>query len=111
MERVNRGAGSRLFRTNVHSSHWLPALSFLVVCSESVAQRPLCGLADLLNPFEDVFALPFVNRNAEGLSAVWSFGDCNRQIAADVCLRFWFLRCLQDLEHLLGVRGWLEARK
>jgi hypothetical protein len=83
----------------------------LVVCSESVAQRPLCGLADLLNPFEDVFALPFVNRHAEGLPAVMGLDDRNRQIAADVCLRFCFLRRLQNLEKLLGVGGRLEGGK
>jgi hypothetical protein len=78
---------------------------------DSVAQRPLCRLADLFNPFEDVFALPFVNRHPEGLPTVWGLDDRNRQIAADVCLRFWFLRRLQDLEKLLGVSGRLEARK
>ena len=78
---------------------------------ESVAQRPLCRLADLFNPFEDVFALPFVNRHPEGLPAVRGLDDRNRQIAADVCLRFWFLRRFQDLEKLLGVGGRLEARK
>ena len=78
---------------------------------ESVAQRPLCRLADLFNPFEDVFALPFVNRHPEGLPAVRGLDDRNRQIAADVCLRFWFLRRFQYLEKLLGVGGRLEARK
>jgi hypothetical protein len=78
---------------------------------ESVAQRPLCRLADLFNPFEDVFALPFVNRHPEGLPAVRGLNDRNRQIAADVCLRFWFLRRFQYLEKLLGVGGRLEARK
>jgi hypothetical protein len=75
----------------------------------SVAQRPLCRLADLFNPFENVFALPIVNRHPEGLPAVWGLDDRNRQIAADVCL--WFLRRFQDLEKLLGVGGRLEARK
>jgi hypothetical protein len=65
------------------------------------AQRPLCRLADLFNPFKDVFSLFLVNRHPEGLLAVWSLDDRNRQITADVCLRFWFLRRLQDLENLL----------
>jgi hypothetical protein len=71
----------------------------------------MCRLTDLFNPFEDVFALPFVDRHPEGLSAVRGLDDRNRKIAADVCLRFWFLRRLQDLEKLLGVGGRLEARK
>ena len=87
----------------------LPALSFVARHFDSVAQRPLCRLADLFNPFEDVFALPFVNRHPEGLPTVWGLDDRNRQIAADVCLRFWFLRRFQDLEKLLRVGGRLEA--
>ena len=71
----------------------------------------MCRLADLFNPFENVFAFPFVYRHPEGLPAVRGLDDRNRQIAADVCLRFWFLRRLQDLENLLGVSGRLEARK
>ena len=71
----------------------------------------MCRLADLLNPFEDVFALTFVNRHPEGLPAVRGLDDRNRQIAADVCPRFWFLRRFQDLEKLLRVGGRLEARK
>jgi hypothetical protein len=71
----------------------------------------MCRLADLFNPFEDVFALCFVNRHPEGLPAVRGLDDRNCQIAADVCLRFRFLRHLQDLEKLLGVGGRLEARK
>ena len=69
----------------------------------------MCRLAGLFNPFEDVFALPFVNRHAEGLPAVRGRDDHNRQIAADVGLRVWFLRRFQDLEKLLGVGGRLEA--
>jgi hypothetical protein len=80
-------------------------------CFESVAQRPLCRLTDLFNPFNYVFEFPFVNRHPEGMPAVWGLDDCDRQIAADVCLRFWFLRRFQDLERLLGVGGRLEARK
>ena len=57
------------------------------------------------------FALPFVNRHPEGLPAVRGLDDRNRQIAADVCLRFRFLRRFQNLEKLLGVGGRLEARK
>jgi hypothetical protein len=76
---------------------------------ESVAQRPLCRLAELFNPFEDVFALPFVNRHTEGLPVLRGLDDSKRQIAADVGLRFWFLRSFQDLKKLLGVRGRLEA--
>ena len=71
----------------------------------------MCRLADLFNLVKDVFALPFVNRHPEGLPAVRGLDDRNRQIAADVCLRFWFLRRFQDLEKLLGVGGRLEARK
>jgi len=71
----------------------------------------MCRLTDLFNPFEDVFALPFVNRHSEGLLAIRGLDDRNSQIAADVCLRFWFLRRFQDLEKLLGVGGRLEARK
>jgi len=71
----------------------------------------MCRLADLFNLVKNVFAFPFVNRHPEGLTAVRGLDDRNRQIAADVCLRLWFLRCLQDLEHLLGVRGRLEARE
>ena len=89
----------------------LPALSLLAGRFESVAQRPLCRLADLFNPFENVFALPFVNRHPEGLPAVRGLDDRNCQITADVGLRFWFLRRFQDLEKLLGVSGRLEARK
>jgi hypothetical protein len=92
-------------------SHGLPALSFVAGRFDSVAQRPMCRLADLFNPFEDVFALCFVNRHPEGLPAVRGLDDRNCQIAADVCLRFRFLRHLQDLEKLLGVGGRLEARK
>ena len=76
---------------------------------ESVAQRPLCRLADLFNPFKDVFALPFFNGHPEGLLAGRGVNDRDRQIAADVCLRFWFLRRFQDLKKLLGVSGRLEA--
>ena len=75
------------------------------------AQRRLCRLTDLFNSFEDVFPLPFVNRHPEGLPAIRGLDDRNRQIAADVCLRFWFLRRFQDLEKLLGVGGRLEARE
>jgi hypothetical protein len=71
----------------------------------------MCRLADLSNPFEDVFAFPFVNRHQEGLPAVRGLDDRNRQVAADVRLRFWFLRRFQDLEKLLRVGGRLEARK
>jgi hypothetical protein len=71
----------------------------------------MCRLADLFNPFEDVFAFPFVNRHPEGLPAARGLDDCNRQIAADVGLRFWFLRSLKDLEKLLGVPGRLKAGK
>jgi hypothetical protein len=71
----------------------------------------MCRLTDLFNPFEDVFALPFVYRHLEGLPALRGFDDRNRQIAADVCLRFRFLRRFQDMEKLLGVGGRLEARK
>ena len=68
-------------------------------------------MTDLFNPFEDIFAFPFVNRHPERLPAVLGLDDRNRQVAADVCLRFWFLRRFQDLEKLLGVSGRLEARK
>ena len=95
----------------VLSSHGLPALSLVAGRFDSVAQRPMCRLADLFNPFEDVFAIPFVYRHPEGLPAVRGFDDRDRQIAADVCLRFWLLRRLQDLENLLGVCGRLEAGK
>jgi hypothetical protein len=71
----------------------------------------MCRVAKLFNPFEDVFALPFVNRHPEGLPAVQGLDDRNRQIATDVCLRFSFLRRLQYLEKLLGVGGRREARK
>ena len=71
----------------------------------------MCRLTDLFNPFEDVFALPFVNRHPEGLPAGRGLDHRNRQIAADVGLRFWFLRRFQDLEKLLRVSGRLEARK
>jgi hypothetical protein len=71
----------------------------------------MCRLTDLFNPFEDVFALSFINRHPEGLPAVRGLDDRNRQIAADLCLRFWFLRRFEDLEKLLGVGGRLEARK
>jgi hypothetical protein len=71
----------------------------------------MCRLAELFNPFEDVFALPFVNRHPEGVPAVRGLDDRNRKIAGDVCLWFWFLRSFQDLEKLLGMRGRLEARK
>jgi hypothetical protein len=75
----------------------------VVASLDSVAQGPICRLADLFHPFEDVFALPFVNRHPEGLPAGRGLHDRNRQIAADVCLWFWFLRRFQDLEKLLGV--------
>ena len=78
---------------------------------ESVAQGPICRLTQLLNPFEDVFALTFVNRHPEGLLAGRGLDDRDRQIAADICLRFWSLIPFQDLEHLLGMRGRLEAGK
>ena len=71
----------------------------------------MCRPADLLNPFKNLFAFPFVYQHPEGLPAVRGLDDRNRQIATHVCLRLWFLRCLQDLEHLLGVRGRLEARE
>ena len=71
----------------------------------------MCRLAELFNPFEDVFALPLVNRHPEGVPAVRGLDDRNRKIAGDVCLWFWFLRSFQDLEKLLGMRGRLEARK
>ena len=71
----------------------------------------MCRLADLFNPFEDVFALPFVNRHPERLPAVRGLDDRNCKIAADVCLRFRFLSRFQDLEKLLRVGGRLEARK
>jgi hypothetical protein len=78
---------------------------------ESVAQRPLCRLTDLFNSFEDVFPLSFVNRHPKGLPAFRGLDDRDRQIAADVCLWLRLLRRLQDLKKLLGVGGWLEARK
>jgi hypothetical protein len=73
-------------------SHKLPPLSCVAGRFDSVAQRPMCQLADLFHPFGDLFALPFVNRHPEGLLAVRGLDDRNRQIAADVCLRFWLLR-------------------
>jgi hypothetical protein len=78
---------------------------------ESVAQRPLCRLADLFKLFENVFAFSFVYRHLKGLPTVRGLDDRNRQIAADVCLRLRLLRRLHDLEHLLGMRGRLEARE
>ena len=87
--RVVRFSGPSLtFGAVAVSYTHLPALSFVARHFDSVAQRPLCRLADLFNPFEDVFALPFVNRHPEGLPTVWGLDDRNRQIAADVCLRF-----------------------
>jgi hypothetical protein len=94
---------------NVHSRLGLPALSLLVARPDFFAQRPVCRLADLFHPFEDVFALPFINRHPEGLPGGRGLDDRNRQIPAYVCLRFWFLSRFQDLEKLLGVGGWLEA--
>jgi hypothetical protein len=70
----------------------------------------MCRLTDLFNPFEDVFALSFVNRHPEGLLAARGLDGRNSQIAADVRLRVWFLRRVQDLEKLLGVGGRLETR-
>src|ERR1035437_2641304 len=96
---------------DVHSSLGLPTFSFMAGRFESVAQRPMCRLTGLFNPFEDVLAFPFVNRHPERLPAIRVLDDRNRQIAADVCLRFWFLRRFQDLEKLLGVGSRLEARK
>jgi hypothetical protein len=58
-----------------------------------------------------VIALSFVYRHPEGLSVVRGLDDRDRQVAADVCLRFRFLRRFQDLEKLLGVGGGLEARE
>ena len=111
MGEVSRGSRFSFIDDESPPRSRLPALSLMAGRFDSVAQRPLCRLADLFNPFEDVFALPFVNRHPEGLPAVRGLDDRNRQIAADVCLRFWFLRRFQDLEKLLGVGGRLEARK
>jgi hypothetical protein len=48
----------------------------------------MCRPADLLNPFKNLFAFPFVYRHPEGLPAVRGLDGRDRQIAADVCLRF-----------------------
>ena len=80
----------------------LPAPFFLAALPDHFAQRPMCRLSDLFNPFEDVFAFPFVNRHPEGLPAVRGLDDRNRQIAADVCLRFWFLRRLSGFGEFAG---------
>jgi hypothetical protein len=93
----------------VRASHWLPSLPFVALRFDSVAQRPLCRLADLFNPIKNVFEFPFVYRHPEGLSPVRVLVGRNRQIAADVRLRYWFLRRFQDLEKLLGVSARLEA--
>jgi len=77
----------------------------------SVAQRPMCQLANLLNPFKNLFAFPFVYRHPEGLPAVRGLNERYHQVAANVCLWLWFLRRFQDLEHLSGVGGRLEAGK
>jgi hypothetical protein len=69
-------------------SHELPAVSFMVASLDFVVQRPMCRLTDLFNSFKNVSALPFVYRNLEGLPAVRGLDDRNRQIAANVGLRF-----------------------
>jgi hypothetical protein len=52
----------------------------------------MCRLADLFNLVKNVFEFPFVNRHPKGLLAGLGLDGRDRQIAADVCLRFWFLR-------------------
>ena len=56
----------------------LPAFSLLGACFDSLAQRPLCRLADLFNPFKDMLALPFIYRHPVELPAVWGLDDRNR---------------------------------
>jgi len=107
----NQQNWSSSLTTNIHSSHWLPAISLMVTMLEFVAQSQLRRLADLFNPLKNVFEFPFVYRHPVGLLTVLGSDDRNRQIAAGVCLRLWFLRRLQDLENLMGVRGRFEAGK
>jgi hypothetical protein len=56
----------------------LSALSLVAGRFDSLAQRPLCRLADLFNPFKDVLALPFIYRHPVELPAVWGLDDRNR---------------------------------
>src|ERR1039458_1939110 len=111
MEEVSRRSRFSLIDDESPPRSRLPAVPLVAGRFNSVAQRPLCQLADLFNPFEDVFTLPFVNRHPERSPAVRGLDDRNCKIAADVCLRFRFLSRFQDLEKLLRVGGRLEARK
>jgi hypothetical protein len=70
------------------SDQRLSAFFFVPWRFESVVQRPICGLTDLLNPFNNVFEFPFVYRHPEGRPPARVLADRDRQIAADVCLRF-----------------------
>ena len=75
--------------------HRLPALSFIAVRSEITVHQPTCSLAGLHNQIDDLLPLPFVNRYLERLLAGGrpEKGDC--QVAADIRLWFWLLRCFQ----------------
>jgi hypothetical protein len=89
--------------------HRLPAPSFIAVRSEITAHQPMCLLAGLDNQIDNLLSLPLVNRYSESLLARGrpEKGDC--QVAADIRLRLWLLRCFQDFEKLSGLGGRLET--
>ncbi len=69
----------------------------------------MCSLAGLHKQIDDLLPLPFVNRYLERLLARGrpEKGDC--QVAADIRLWFWLLRCFQYFEKLSGLGGRLET--
>jgi hypothetical protein len=90
-------------------NHALPALSFVAGRFEAVARRPICSLAELSNPVNDLLPLSLVNRYLERLLARGNSekGEC--QIAADIRLRFRLLGRLQNLDQLLCLCGRLKT--
>jgi hypothetical protein len=65
MGEVNRMSRFSFIDDESPSLSQLPAFSLLGARFDSLVQRPLCRLADLFNPFENLFALFFVNRHRE----------------------------------------------
>jgi hypothetical protein len=87
----------------------LSATTFVAVYSEVVARCPICCLPELSNSLDDLSPHSLVNRYFESLLARGRHDKSNCQVAADIRLRLWLLRCFQDFEKLSGLGGGLEA--
>jgi hypothetical protein len=63
----------------------------------------------LSNPVDDLLPLALVNRYFESRLARGRSDKRDCQVAANIRLRLWLLRCFQDFEKLSGLGGRLES--